>query len=72
MSCQSVTLMTNKMFRRDQIWLCEKNKYGASEIYSLMDFDEPVRKDATFNKSYLAGKYGAIPNIDIIRIQMEK
>ena len=36
-----------------------------------MDFDEPVRKDATFNKSYLAGKYGAIPNIDIIRIPMK-
>ena len=71
MSCQSVTLMTNKMFRRDQIWLCEKDKYGSSEIYSLMDFEDLVRKDATFNKSYLAGKYGAVPNIDIIRFQME-
>ena len=71
-SCQSVSLMTNKLFRRDQIWLCEKDKYGASEIYSLMDFEDLVRKDANFNKNYLAGKYGAIPNIDVIRLQMEK
>ena len=71
-SCQSVSLMTKKLFRRDQIWLCEKDRYGASEIYSLMDFEELVRKDANFNKNYLAGKYGAVPNIDVIRLQMEK
>ncbi|MBD5438077.1 MAG: ATP-binding protein [Treponema sp.] len=70
-SCHAVTLMTNKLFRRDQIWFCEKDKYGASDLYSLLDIDEPVRKDATYNKSYLTGKYGAIPNIDIIRLQME-
>ena len=72
MSCQTVSLMTNKLFRRDQIWLCEKDRYGASEIYSLMDFEDLVRKDANFNKNYLAGKYGAVPNIDVIRLQMEK
>ena len=71
-SCQSVSLMTNKLFRRDQIWICEKDKYGASEIYSLMDFEDLVRKDANFNKNYLAGKYGGVPNIDLIRLQMEK
>ena len=71
-SCQSVSLMTNKLFRRDQIWLCEKDRYGASEIYSLMDFEDLVRKDANFNKNYLAGKYGAVPNIDVIRLKMEK
>ena len=62
--------MTNKLFRRDQIWLCEKNDYGASDLYSLMDIDEPVRKDAAYNKNYLAGKYGAVPSIDVIRLQM--
>lgn len=71
-SCQSVSLMTNKLFRRDQIWICEKDKYGATEIYSLMDFEDLVRKDANFNKNYLAGKYGGVPNIDLIRLQMEK
>ncbi|MCR4821370.1 MAG: ATP-binding protein [Treponema sp.] len=69
-SCQSVSLMTNKLFRRDQIWLCEKDEFGASDLYSLMDIDEPVRKDASYNKNYLAGKYGAVPSIDVIRLQM--
>jgi AAA15 family ATPase/GTPase len=69
-SCQAVNIMTNRLFRRDQIWFCEKDKYGASDLYSLMDIDEPVRKDATYNKNYLLGKYGAIPAIDSIRLQM--
>lgn len=70
-SCQSVHTMTNKMLRRDQIWFCEKDRYGATDLYSLYDFDEPVRKDATFNKMYLQGKYGAVPDIDDIRLKGE-
>ncbi|MFA6857454.1 MAG: ATP-binding protein [Treponema sp.] len=69
-SCQAVNIMTNRLFRRDQIWFCEKDKYGASDLYSLMDIDEPVRKDAAYNKNYLLGKYGAVPAIDSIRLQM--
>ena len=69
-SCQSVHIMTNKLFRRDQIWFCEKDQHGASDLYSLFDFDEPVRKDASYNKNYLKGKYGAIPAIDEIRLHM--
>lgn len=69
-SCQAVNIMTNKFFRRDQIWFCEKDMYGATDLYSLFDFDEPVRKDASFNKNYLEGKYGAVPSIDVIKLQM--
>jgi AAA15 family ATPase/GTPase len=53
--------LTNKLFRRDQIWFCEKNKYGATDLYSLNEYD--VRHDASFEKDYLKGKYGAIPII---------
>jgi uncharacterized protein len=52
-------LLDNKFFRRDQVWFVEKNKYGATELYSLVDFR--VRNDASFEKDYIAGKYGAIP-----------
>ena len=54
-------LLTNKIFRRDQIWFTEKNKYGATDLYSLAEFK--VRNDASFEKDYIAGKYGAIPFI---------
>jgi len=71
-SCHSVNIMTNKNFRRDQIWFCEKNQYGATNLYSLVEYDEPVRNDAAFGKNYLQGKYGAIPYINEIALQFGK
>jgi len=52
-------LLSNRYFRRDQIWFAEKNRYGATDLYSLAEFQ--VRNDATYDKDYIAGKYGAIP-----------
>jgi len=53
-------LLHPSMFRRDQIWLTQKDKYGATELYSLAQFKN-VRKDEDFEKKYIQGKYGAIP-----------
>jgi len=69
-SCHAVNIMTNKLFRRDQIWFCEKDQYGATDLYSLVEYKEPVRKDSSYNKNYLQGKYGAIPYINEILLQM--
>jgi AAA15 family ATPase/GTPase len=71
-SCHAVNIMTNKNFRRDQIWFCEKDQYGATNLYSLVEYDEPVRNDAAFGKNYLQGKYGAIPYINEIALQFGK
>lgn len=64
--------LNKETFRRDEIWFAEKDKNGVSEIYSLSDYimeDEngnakKVRNDATYNKDYLAGRYGAIPVLE--------
>lgn len=53
------TIMTQELFRRDEIWFVERNASGASTIYSLDKFKE--RYDKVLNKAYLAGRYGAIP-----------
>ncbi|MCF7919220.1 MAG: ATP-binding protein [Candidatus Cloacimonetes bacterium] len=53
-------IMDKRYFRRDQIYLVEKDKYGASELYSLLDYAK-VRNDASYSKDYLMGKYGAVP-----------
>ena len=53
-------LLSCGLFRRDQIWFTEKNRYGAATLYSLADFKN-VRKDESFEKNYIKGKYGAIP-----------
>lgn len=54
-------LLSGRFFRRDQIWFTEKDKQNTTDLYSLSDFK--VRKDASFNKDYIMGKYGAIPYI---------
>jgi len=55
------TLVMNKnLLRRDQIYLTKKDKYGESDLYSLLDYKK-VRNDASFNKDYLMGKYDAVP-----------
>jgi uncharacterized protein len=52
-------LLSNKIFRRDQIWFTEKDRYGATDLYSLAEYN--VRNDASFENDYIKGKYGAIP-----------
>ncbi|MDO8723236.1 MAG: ATP-binding protein [Syntrophales bacterium] len=56
------SLLINKLFRRDQIWFTEKNSYGVTGLYSLVEL-RGVRKEASFGKDYILGKYGAIPFI---------
>ena len=54
--------MDKRFFRRDQIWFVQKDKFGYSELVALSDFK--VRLDASFEKDYLAGVYGGIPDFD--------
>ncbi|HEY84361.1 MAG TPA: ATP-binding protein [Chloroflexi bacterium] len=56
-------LLDNRYFRRDQIWFTEKDKYGATDLYSLAEYRVRIRNDASFEKDYISGKYGAVPFI---------
>lgn len=58
-----VTLLDENLFRKDQIWFVEKNEKGESDLYCLSDFDG-LREDTPFEKWYMAGKFGGLPNID--------
>ena len=53
-------LLDNTLLRRDQIIFVEKNKRAETELYSLADF-KGIRNDASYEKDYIKGKYGAIP-----------
>lgn len=59
--------LSNQLLRRDEIWFVEKDDRGVSALYSLADFiDEDgsrIRKDESYEKNYLVGKYGAIPTL---------
>ncbi|HBN82564.1 MAG TPA: AAA family ATPase, partial [Clostridiales bacterium] len=53
------SIMDQELFRRDEIWFVERDKYNNSNIYSLDKFKE--RYDKKLSKAYLEGRYGAIP-----------
>ncbi len=57
-----VTLLDQTLFRRDQIWFTEKDRDGATHLYSLLEFSP--RKEDALAKGYLQGRYGAIPFIE--------
>lgn len=52
-----------KLFRRDQIIITEKDQFGVTTMESL--YDKKIRKDASFEKDYLEGKYNGIPDVGI-------
>ena len=54
-------LLSSKTFRKDQIWFTEKDNKGATDLYSLVEYK--VGKNASFERDYTIGKYGAIPFI---------
>lgn len=59
-------LLSADLFRRDQVWFVEKSRHGASDLYSLVEYrvdSKRVRNDASFEKDYVMGRYGAIPFI---------
>lgn len=59
--------LKSDILRRDEIWFTEKDDNGVSNLYSLSDFisedGEKIRKDEDYQKNYILGKYGAIPNL---------
>ena len=62
--------LSTHLLRRDEIWFTEKGEDEVSSLYSLADFvDEDgvkIRKDESYEKNYLLGKYGAIPSLKTI------
>lgn len=68
---QDAGLLDRRFFRRDQVWFTEKDRQGATQLYSLAEFK--VRNDASFGRDYIRGKYGAVPYVgDLARIVSEE
>jgi AAA15 family ATPase/GTPase len=59
-------LLAEKLFERDQIWFTEKDQYGNTELYSLLEFRKKntgvdVRENDNLEKRYLEGRFGGVP-----------
>lgn len=57
-----VLLMDQGLFRRDEMWVAERNREGSSELFSFSDYKD-VRYDKDIRKSYLQGRLGGVPRI---------
>jgi hypothetical protein len=56
-------LLRRAELRRDQICLVTKDRHGVSRLRTLIEY-KGVRKDASYEKEYLQGNYGATPYLD--------
>lgn len=65
-----VTLLDKDVFRKDQIWFAQKNKFGCSELYCVNEF-EGVRDNTNFELWYRTGKFGGNPKIKEIEFIYE-
>ena len=63
-TAHSTFLFNSENMRRDEIYLVEKDLDGKAELYSLSEFRK-LRIDSDYEKKYLTGQFGAIPNFDI-------
>lgn len=52
-------LLDLELLRKDEIWFAEKDEHGATQLYSLYEFNP--RYDKKIEKEYLTGRFGAIP-----------
>lgn len=57
-------LMDATLFRRDQIWIVEKDAAQGSQLYSLVDFEDKPRKSQPLFKAFLSGRFGGVPQLD--------
>lgn len=65
-----ISLLDKDLIRKDQVWITEKNNKGESDLYSLQDF-EGLREDTSFDRWYLSGKFGGIPQIKSLQDHFE-
>ncbi|MXZ51036.1 MAG: ATP-binding protein [Rhodobacteraceae bacterium] len=59
-STHDTSVLSQEIFRRDQIWFCNRNKIQATELFPLIKYS-PRKDYENLARSYLGGRYGALP-----------
>ncbi|KAA3651974.1 MAG: ATP-binding protein, partial [Bacteroidetes bacterium] len=59
-STHNTRLLDFDKFRKDQIWFVNKKENGASDLYSLYDYNE-FRDTLDLEKAYLQGRFDSVP-----------
>jgi len=61
------SILDQDVFRRDQIWFCKKEADQTTELYPLSDFS-PRKGAENLEKSYLSGRYSALPVVRTLEL----
>ncbi len=61
-STHDTSILNQEIFRRDQIWFCERDRNLATSLFPLSDF-RPRKGRENLERAYLSGRYGAVPYI---------
>lgn len=56
------SILNQEVFRRDQVWFCEKSDHRSTTLFPLTDFS-PRKDRENLEMTYLAGRYGALPYV---------
>lgn len=67
MTTHDALLMDQRLLRRDEMWVAERGVDGVSKLYSFSDY-RGIRYDKDIRKSYLQGRFGGVPRIDLSTI----
>ena len=61
-------LLNMEIIRKDQVYFVDKDRQsGVSELFNLTEFQ--VRTNDNIRKAYMAGKYGAVPEVDTVEVE---
>lgn len=66
------SILTQDIFRRDQIWFSKRNDKQQTILFPLTDF-KPLKGSAKekIDVNYLRGKYGALPHVDSYSLEAQ-
>ena len=61
-STHETAILNQEVFRRDQIWFCEREESQATTLFPLNEF-RPRKGVDNLERGYLSGRFGALPFI---------
>ena len=69
-STHNTSILSQEIFRRDQIWFCQRNRKLETKLFPLTQF-RPRKGLENLERSYLAGRYGAVPYLQDLDHSLE-
>ena len=67
-STHDTSVLKQTLFRRDQIWFCEKDRSRSMRLFPLTDFS-PRKGGENLELGYMSGRYSALPHVGTLRLQ---